>query len=49
MLSAKWKQGKSQSTVPDEAPRSGQIRSFRILTMESGQKKIELELVPPAG
>lgn len=44
MLSAKWKQGKSQSTVPDEAPRSGQIRSFRILTMESGQKKIELEL-----
>jgi small subunit ribosomal protein S1 len=51
MLSAKWKQGKSQSTVPDEAPRSGQIRSFRILTMETGQnqKKIELELVSPAG
>jgi small subunit ribosomal protein S1 len=46
MLSAKWKQGKSQSAVSDEAPRSGQIRSFRILTMETGQsqKKIELEL-----
>jgi hypothetical protein len=44
MLSAKWKQGTSQSAVSEDVPRSGQIRSFRIVTMESGQKKIELEL-----
>jgi small subunit ribosomal protein S1 len=45
MLSAKWKQGKSQSSGSDEAAHVGQIRSLRIVAMETGQKKIELELV----
>jgi len=45
MLSAKWKQGKSQTSVSPEAPRSGQIRSLRITSMDTGQKKIEVELV----
>jgi small subunit ribosomal protein S1 len=45
MLSAKWKQGKSQTAAATEALRSGQIRSLRITSMDSGQKKIELEFV----
>ncbi len=45
MLSAKWKQGKSQASASPEMPRAGQIRSFRIASVETGQKKIELELV----
>lgn len=47
MLSAKWKQGKSQASAAPEAARSGQIRSFRIASIEATQtqKKIELELV----
>jgi hypothetical protein len=40
MLQAKWKgaQGKR------EPLRSGQIRSFRIVKLDTGGKKIELEL-----
>jgi len=47
MLSAKWKQGKTQSTSAPETARSGQIRSFRIAAIEATQtqKKIELDLV----
>ncbi len=45
MLSAKWKQGGSSSAGPsEESAKPGQIRSFRILSLDPGQKKIEVEL-----
>lgn len=45
MLSAKWKQGASQaSSSRPEPARAGQIRSFRILALDAGKKKIEIEL-----
>ena len=44
MLAAKWKSGGSEQAA-SEAPRAGQIRSFRIASIDAGQKKIELELV----
>jgi small subunit ribosomal protein S1 len=44
MLSAKWKQGPSASTAQQEAPRAGQIRTFRILKLDQPNKKIEVEL-----
>ena len=45
MLSAKWKQGASGSgPAPREAAKSGQIRSFRILTLDAARKRIEVEL-----
>jgi small subunit ribosomal protein S1 len=45
MLSAKWKQGRAPSAASGrESAKAGQIRSFRILSLDSGTKKIELEL-----
>jgi len=45
MLEAKWKKGgASGGATRDEAPRSGQIRSFRILKLDAAQKRIEVEL-----
>ena len=45
MLSAKWKQGAGPvSTSRREPARSGQIRSFRILSLDASKKKIEVEL-----
>jgi small subunit ribosomal protein S1 len=45
MLSAKWKQGAGPvSTGGREPARSGQIRSFRILSLDAAKKKIEVEL-----
>jgi small subunit ribosomal protein S1 len=45
MLSAKWKQGAGPVlTGPREPARSGQIRSFRILSLDPAKKKIEVEL-----
>ncbi len=45
MLEAKWKKGgASGSATRDEAPRSGQIRSFRIVKLDAAQKRIEVEL-----
>jgi small subunit ribosomal protein S1 len=45
MLAARWKQGKSAAGVQSgEAPRAGQIRSFRITALDPGAKRIELEL-----
>jgi small subunit ribosomal protein S1 len=45
MLEAKWKKGGATgSATRDEAPRSGQIRSFRILKLDAAQKRIEVEL-----
>jgi small subunit ribosomal protein S1 len=44
MLAAKWKSG-GGSQPTDQTPRSGQIRSFRIVSLDPEHKKIELELV----
>jgi len=41
MLQSKWKGGQGSRR---EAPRSGQIRSFRIVRLDPAAKKIELEL-----
>jgi len=41
MLQAKWKGGQGAKREP---VRSGQIRSFRIVKLDAGAKKIELEL-----
>ncbi|MGH9558652.1 MAG: S1 RNA-binding domain-containing protein, partial [Bryobacteraceae bacterium] len=43
MLAAKWKSG-GGAEASSEAPRAGQIRSFKIVSLDPGQKKIELEL-----
>ena len=45
MLEAKWKKGGATGGVAgDEAPRSGQIRSFRIVKLDPALKRIEVEL-----
>ena len=45
MLEAKWKKGGAAAgAAGDEAPRAGQIRSFRILKLDAAQKRIEVEL-----
>jgi small subunit ribosomal protein S1 len=44
MLSAKWKQGPAAASPQNEAPRAGQIRTFRILKLDQPNKKIEVEL-----
>jgi small subunit ribosomal protein S1 len=44
MLSAKWKQGPMAAAAQQEAPRAGQVRTFRILKLDQPNKKIEVEL-----
>jgi small subunit ribosomal protein S1 len=44
MLSAKWKQGPTAAAAQKEAPRAGQVRTFRILKLDQPNKKIEVEL-----
>src|SRR5579862_5168695 len=46
MLSAKWKGGSAsgQRVSKREPARAGQIRSFRIVKLDPGAKKIEIEL-----
>ncbi|MEO8660433.1 MAG: S1 RNA-binding domain-containing protein, partial [Bryobacteraceae bacterium] len=46
MLNAKWKQGRdAKGDAPTgDAFRPGQIRSFRIASLDPGQKRLELEL-----
>jgi small subunit ribosomal protein S1 len=45
MLSAKWKQGSSAAKAAGPEPaRPGQIRTFRIVSLDSATKKIQLEL-----
>jgi small subunit ribosomal protein S1 len=44
MLEAKWKQGRAPSPTP-EPLRAGQVRSFRIVTLDKAAKRIELEPV----
>jgi small subunit ribosomal protein S1 len=43
MLSARWKEGKSNS-ASSESIRPGQIRSFRIAGLDPAQKRIDIEL-----
>jgi small subunit ribosomal protein S1 len=45
MLSAKWKQGASAAKAAGPEPaRPGQVRTFRIVSLDPAAKKIELEL-----
>jgi hypothetical protein len=43
MLAARWKSGGATETAA-EAPKAGQIRSFKIVNLDPEQKRIELEL-----
>jgi len=43
MLSQKWKAGGTAPGASVEAPRAGQIRSFKIASIDTAAKKIELE------
>lgn len=45
MLQARWKGASPASTPKHEPLKAGQIRSFRITKLDTGAKKIELELV----
>jgi len=44
MLSTKWKQGKSSAAPHAEPVRTGQVRSFKIVSLDPAEKRIELEL-----
>ena len=44
MLQSKWKGGQGGGSPRREAPRSGQIRSFRIVKLDAAGKRIDLEL-----
>jgi small subunit ribosomal protein S1 len=44
LLAQKWKSGGGTSAAVAEAPRTGQIRSFKITAIDAGAKKIDLEL-----
>ncbi len=44
MLASKWKGGQGGGSPRKEAPRSGQIRSFRIIKLDAAAKRIELEM-----
>jgi small subunit ribosomal protein S1 len=44
MLSARWKGAPAAGSARQEAPQTGQIRSFRIAKLDPAAKKIELEL-----
>ena len=44
MLSARWKQGKTESVAAGESLKTGQIRSFRIVALDAEQKRIEVEV-----
>jgi len=44
MLSQKWKAGGGGGTASAGGPRAGEVRSFKILTLDVAAKKIELEL-----
>jgi small subunit ribosomal protein S1 len=45
MLTQKWKAGGGASVAAPEAPRSGQIRTFRITSIDAEAKKVDLELI----
>ena len=43
MLKARWKSGPASGASTAEPPRAGQVRSFRITSLDPASKKIELE------
>ncbi len=46
MLNARWKQGGGSESSTEQPPaKEGQVRKFRIVSLDPGQKKIQLELV----
>jgi small subunit ribosomal protein S1 len=45
MLSQRWKSGGGGDAVAAEAPRAGQVRSFKILSIDAAAKRIDLELL----
>ena len=45
MLQARWKGSEASATKQAEPARAGQIRNFRIKTIEAGKKQITVELV----
>lgn len=46
MLNAKWKQGGSLEAASEQMPaKEGQVRKFRIVSLDPQQKKIQLEFV----
>jgi ribosomal protein S1 len=44
MLASRWKSGTSSSSGSKDTMRAGQIRKFRITSMDSESKRIEVEL-----
>ena len=44
MLSARWKQGGESPVQGKPAARAGEVRSFRISSLDPAKKLIELEL-----
>jgi small subunit ribosomal protein S1 len=44
MLQARWKGGASAETSKPKTVEAGQVRSFRIVKLDRGAKKIEVEL-----
>jgi small subunit ribosomal protein S1 len=44
MLSAKWKQGTASSQPAKDQLKAGQVRSFRIVTLDAAKKRIEVEV-----
>ena len=45
MLNAKWKTGTSTAKANPEAPQTGQVRNFRIATLNPDTKSVTVELV----
>jgi small subunit ribosomal protein S1 len=45
MLTQKWKAGGGASEAAAEAPRAGQVRTFRITNLDAATKKVDLEFV----
>jgi hypothetical protein len=46
MLSQKWKAGSGGGAAAAGTPRAGEVRSFKILSIDPTSKRIELELQP---
>jgi small subunit ribosomal protein S1 len=45
MLNAKWKTGTSTAKAKPEAPQAGQVRHFRIATLNPATKSLTVDLV----
>ena len=44
MLAQKWKSGGGPAAAATEAPKTGQVRSFKIVALDPAQKRVEVEL-----